>query len=202
MRPLLFATTNAHKTGEVRAMLGNAWQVDNLNAHPQLPAPDETGDTFEANAILKALSASAALPGWLVLADDSGLDVDALNGQPGVRSARYAGPDASDADNRALLISTLTTLAKGDPGARFPARFHCCLALALDGKMLCTQAGSVEGAIQLREQGSGGFGYDSLFIPQGYDGTFGLLPAEVKNQLSHRARALEALAIWLRANPV
>lgn len=202
MRKLLFATTNAHKTGEVRAMLGEGWEVENLRAHPGLPAPEETGDTFEANAIIKALAASAALPGRLVLADDSGLEVDALDGQPGVRSARYAGPEASDADNRALLVKTLAPLAQGDPASRFPARFRCCLALALDGRLLCTQAGAVEGAIQIEEQGAGGFGYDPLFVPQGFESAFGVLPAEVKNRLSHRARALGALVGWLRDNPL
>lgn len=200
MPSLLFATTNDHKTREVRDMLGPDWRVDNLRAYPGLPVPEESGDSFEANAIIKALSASQALPGMLVLADDSGLEVDALDGLPGVRSARYAGPAANDADNRAKLIQTLRLLAGGDPTRTFPARFHCCLVLARDGAALCTHAGVVEGAIQLTEAGQGGFGYDPLFIPKGHNATFGVLPAEVKNQLSHRARALVALVEWLRAH--
>lgn len=182
-------------------MLGPDWEVENLRAYPQLPIPEENGDTFEANAVIKALAASSALPGRLVLADDSGLEVDALGGQPGVRSARYAGPEATDADNRALLVRTLAPLAgPGKDGACFPARFRCCLALALDGRVLCTQAGSVEGGVQTTEEGKGGFGYDPLFVPLGFDSTFGVLPAEVKNQLSHRARSLESLVAWLGEN--
>ena len=202
MRALLFATTNAHKTDEVRAMLGADWQVDHLRSQPHLPVPDETGETFEANAIIKALAASAALPGVLVLADDSGLEVDVLNGQPGVRSARYAGENATDADNRGRLLQELRPLAEGRESPRFPARFRCCLALARDGQVLCTQSGAVEGAIQIMESGQGGFGYDPLFVPEGHEATFGVLPAEVKNRLSHRARALAALVTWLSENPV
>ncbi len=182
-------------------MLGPEWQVDNLRAHPGLPVPEETGETFEENAIIKALAASQALPGVLVLADDSGLEVDALGGQPGVRSARYAGPEATDAENRALLLQTLRPLAGGQAQARFPARFRCCLALARDGHVLCTHAGVVEGHIQMTEEGQGGFGYDPLFIPEGHDATFGLLPAEIKNRRSHRARALAELVDWLRLKP-
>lgn len=202
MRTLLFATTNAHKTEEMRAMLGAGWEVVNLRSQPQLPVPDETGDTFEENAIIKALAASSALPGWLVLADDSGLEVDALDGQPGVRSARYAGPEATDADNRARLLQALRPLADDPESARFTARFRCCLALARDGVVLCTHAGAVEGHLQTAESGQGGFGYDPLFIPEGHTSTFGVLPAEVKNRLSHRARALAALVEWLRTHPV
>ncbi len=200
MRPLLLATTNEHKTTEVRQMLGPEWRVENLRTHPSLPVPEENGDTFEANAIIKAEAASRALPGLLVLADDSGLEVDALGLAPGVRSARYAGPDATDADNRVRLKQELTPLSHGDPGARFPARFRCCLALARDGKTLCTHSGAVEGAILLEEQGEGGFGYDSLFVPEGHETTFGILPAAVKNQLSHRARALAGLVAWLESS--
>jgi XTP/dITP diphosphohydrolase len=193
---ILFATTNAHKTAEVQDILGPQWIVENLRAHPHLPVPDETGDTFEANAIIKALAASLAIPDCLVLADDSGLEVDALGGAPGVWSARYAGPGASDADNRARLKTELAALSTA-PGTRFPGRFRCCLALARSGEVLCTHSASVEGALLLEEQGSGGFGYDSLFVPGGHSDSFGVLPSSVKNQLSHRARALASLVAWL-----
>jgi XTP/dITP diphosphohydrolase len=202
MPKLLFATTNAHKTDEVRQILGPHWDIDNLRAYPSLPVPDETGTTFEANAMIKALAASESLPGLLVLADDSGLEVDALDGAPGVWSARFAGPSATDADNRERLKKELAPLATADPTQVFTGRFRCTLALVQNGQVLCTQSGTVEGSLRLQEQGAGGFGYDPLFVPEGFADTFGLLPSEVKNQLSHRARALAALTLWLHDHPL
>lgn len=190
MPHLVFATSNAHKTEEVAAILGELWQVEDLRAHPNVTLDEETGDTFEANAIIKAVSGSRQLPGLLVLADDSGLEVDALNGEPGVRSARYAGEKASSADNREKLKRELVQLPEGRP---FTARFQCCIVLARDGMVLHKAQASVEGRVIGEEEGGGGFGYDPLFIPEGHGQTFGVLPPEVKNQLSHRARALEAL---------
>lgn len=199
MSTLLFATSNAHKVEEIATMLGTEWQVQSLREHPEVTLPEETGTTFEANAIIKAVGASVALPGKLILADDSGLEVDALKGEPGVRSARYAGEDATDADNRRKLKDTLRKVAN-NPGRRFTGRFRCCLALVRDGQVLKTTQGSVEGQVRLQEQGSGGFGYDSLFQPEGYDDTFGLLSPEVKNSLSHRARAMAEMKAWLAEN--
>ncbi|MFN0078206.1 MAG: non-canonical purine NTP pyrophosphatase [Prosthecobacter sp.] len=190
MSALLFATSNAHKTEEVAAILGRAWQVEDLRAHPHITLDEETGDTFEANAIIKALSGSRGAPGMLVLADDSGLEVDALGGAPGVRSARYAGETANAADNRAKLK---VELAKKAMYSRFAGRFHCCMVLARGGEVLHITHGSVAGHLLLEEQGAGGFGYDSLFVPDGFTDSFGVLPAETKNQLSHRARALAAM---------
>jgi XTP/dITP diphosphohydrolase len=190
MPQLLFATSNAHKTEEVAAILGSGWQVEDLRAHPGVTLDEETGDTFEANAIIKAVSGSRGAPGLLVLADDSGLEVDALGGQPGVRSARYAGEYADAADNRAKLK---TELAKQAPQTHFSGRFQCCMVLARDGEVLHITHGSVEGQLLTQEQGTGGFGYDALFIPEGFTDSFGVLPAETKNQLSHRARALAAM---------
>lgn len=197
MPKVLFATSNAHKTDEVRQMLGPDWEVENLRAYPHLPIPDETGTTFEANARIKAEAASLALPDHLVLADDSGLEVDALNLAPGVISARYAGPDATDADNRARLKAELVPIAAAQPDLTLTGRFRCCMVLAKAGRTLAIENGTVEGRLLLEEQGSGGFGYDALFIPDGYQDSFGVLPAEVKNQLSHRARALAAMSAWL-----
>jgi XTP/dITP diphosphohydrolase len=190
MPKLVFATSNAHKTEEVAAILGSAWQVEDLRVHPGVTLDEETGDTFEANAIIKALSGSRALPGHLVLADDSGLEVDALGGAPGVRSARYAGETANAADNRTKLKHELGKLPQTAP---FTGRFHCCMVVAYGGAVLHVTHGSIEGRLIREEQGVGGFGYDPLFIPDGYSDTFGLLPAETKNQLSHRARALAAM---------
>jgi XTP/dITP diphosphohydrolase len=195
-RSLLVATSNAHKTEEIAAMLGVGWRVDDLRTHPRLTSPEEDGDTFEANACIKAEAASAALPGVLVLSDDSGLEVDALGKAPGVTSARYAGAGASNADNRARLKVEMQSI-----GVRSStARFRCCMALARDGVSLATFSGAVEGRVIDEERGEGGFGYDSMFIPDGFEDTFGVLSAQVKNGLSHRARALAQVIEWLRVN--
>lgn len=195
MPQLLIATRNAHKTAEIRAMLGAGWKVTDLNAHPGLPSPDESGSTFAENAIIKALAASRAVPG-LVLADDSGLEVDGLAGLPGVRSARYAGEESSDAENRAKLLRELQRC--GARGAEHAARFRSVIALSRNGEVLGTFDGTVDGVVIEAERGSGGFGYDSLFVPEGHQETFAQLPAEVKNTLSHRARALAKLLPRLR----
>ena len=194
MRRLLIATKNAHKTAEIRAILGDGWEVTDLNAHPEIAAPEETGATFAENAAIKALAASQLFAGLgLVMADDSGLEVDALGGAPGVRSARYAGEGATDADNRAKLLNALADVR----GKARTARFHCALALAADGAVQATFDGAVEGVIINAGRGDGGFGYDALFVPEGHCETFAQLPGVVKNQLSHRARALEKALAFL-----
>lgn len=193
MPALLIATKNAHKTAEIAAMLAG-WEVSDLTAHPEIAAPEETGETFAENAQIKALAAAEHFPG-LVLADDSGLEVDALGGAPGVRSARYSGPRATDADNRALLLRELQ--AEGARGKARTARFRCAMVLAERLTVLGTFEGSVEGVIINQEKGTGGFGYDSLFVPEGHCETFAQLPAAAKNQLSHRARALAGVAAFL-----
>jgi XTP/dITP diphosphohydrolase len=154
----------------------------------------ETGTTFEANALLKARHA-AGQAGRPALADDSGLEVDALDGRPGVWSARFAGADATDADNNAQLLAQLAAV----PRERRGARFRCILALvrnANDARPLIA-SGSWEGSIALRAAGDGGFGYDPLFIPAGHQVSAAELPAAQKNALSHRARALAALVAQL-----
>lgn len=196
MPRLLVATHNAHKTAEIRAMLGADYDVSDLTAHPVLTPPDESGATFVENAIIKAVAASQRFDG-LVLSDDSGLDVDALRGAPGVFSARYAGERATDADNRARLLRELENA--GVRGKERSARFRCVMALAENGTVLGTFDGAVEGVIINSERGDGGFGYDALFVPDGYCETFGQLPAEVKNQLSHRARAFQRVLEFLSA---
>jgi XTP/dITP diphosphohydrolase len=193
MHRLLIATKNAHKTIEFAALLGPGWEVTDLNAHPEIAAPEETGETFAENAALKAVAASQLFPG-LVLADDSGLEVDALSGAPGVRSARYAGENATDADNRAKLLRELDAVR----GKERRARFRCALAIAREGLVVAAYDGAVEGVIINSERGDGGFGYDALFVPEGYCETFGQLPAEVKNQHSHRARAFAKAVTFLR----
>jgi XTP/dITP diphosphohydrolase len=196
MTTVLLATGNSHKTREIRALLGEGWQIEDLSAHPDWPETAETGATFAENAALKAQAASLRAPGVLVLADDSGLEVDALGGAPGVYSARYAGPMADDAANRRKLLAELA--GRGVLRERPAARFRCHMAVARDGSWLAGFDGAVEGVILAEERGSGGFGYDALFVPAGYEQTFGELPAEVKNRLSHRGAAAAQVASYLR----
>lgn len=196
MPHLLVATKNSHKTREIADMLGTSWTLTDLCAHPEIPAPEETGATFSENASLKALAASTRFEGW-VLADDSGLCVDALQGDPGIYSARFAGRNSTDAQNRAKLLRELASFA--DPSDR-SARFHCVLALAKQGRIEALFEGVVEGYIQHNEQGHGGFGYDPLFVPEGFSESFGLLPAATKNAISHRAKALSCFLAWTTAH--
>ncbi|MEZ5326083.1 MAG: RdgB/HAM1 family non-canonical purine NTP pyrophosphatase [Verrucomicrobiales bacterium] len=190
---LVIATHNAHKTDEIRAMLGDlAEQVTDLTQFPDIAPADETGTTFVANATIKALAACEALPaGTWALADDSGLEVDALDGAPGIYSARYSGEGATDATNREKLLRELE--AAQARGKERSARFRCVLVLARNGEVVASCDGSVEGIITNEEKGDGGFGYDPLFVPEGHCATFAELSADVKNSLSHRARAVEAL---------
>jgi XTP/dITP diphosphohydrolase len=194
MQTLLIATRNRHKTREIGQMLGSGWDVRDLVSIPHAPKIEETGTTFEENAALKALTISRIFTG-LVLADDSGLEVDALNGAPGVHSARFAGIDANDAENRFLLIDKLKKLG----GDEYPARFRCVIVLASQGELLGSFDGVIHGKVILEERGESGFGYDSMFIPQGYMETFGELQSEIKNSLSHRGRALAKALEFLRS---
>ena len=162
----------------------------------EIPAPEEDGATFEANARLKAEAYSREQPGLLVLADDSGLEVAALDGAPGVRSARYAEDagfevrDGEDADGRNNLY--LLRQLRGHPQP-WAARYHCVLALARDGAVLRTAAGTVEGEIIAEPRGAGGFGYDPLFWLAGLGKTMAEIDLATKQTLSHRGRALTAL---------
>ena len=194
MQTLLIATRNAHKTREIGQMLGSGWRVSDLLSFPHSPAMEETGATFEENAMLKALGISQVFTG-LVLADDSGLEVDALGGAPGVRSARFAGGNANDAENRRALIQLLKNLRGGE----WKARFRCVMVLATQGELLGSFEGTVEGKVIPEERGFGGFGYDSMFIPNGYSETFAELQPEIKNSLSHRGRALAKVLEFLRS---
>jgi len=189
--PLLVSTRNAHKVGEIRAILGPDFLVSDLSAIPGMPEVEETGDSFEENAALKAVAASLHFDGW-VIADDSGLEVDALGGDPGVRSARYAGEKSGDAANNELLLKNLLPFR----GKERSARFRCVIVLARNGRKLAAFAGFVEGTIINSPRGGGGFGYDPLFVPEGFCETFAQLGSAVKNTLSHRARALGLLAQW------
>jgi XTP/dITP diphosphohydrolase len=167
----------------------------------EIPAPEEDGATFEANARLKAEEYSRARPGLLVLADDSGLEVDALAGAPGVRSARYADDagfdltDSEDADGRNNLYLLEQLRGHARP---WTARYRCVLALARDGVTLLTASGAVEGEITREPHGMGGFGYDPLFWLPELGKTMAEIDLETKQRLSHRGRALHALLERLR----
>jgi XTP/dITP diphosphohydrolase len=193
MQTLLVATWNRHKTKEIGQILGSGWNTRDLNTLVDAPKVEETGSTFAENAALKAVAISESFPG-LVLADDSGLAVDVLNGDPGVYSARFAGEGATDAQNRSKLIGLLKTL----PAEEFPARFQCAMVLASKGEIQGAFSGTVEGVVVPSERGDHGFGYDSMFIPAGYHQTFAELPSEIKNRLSHRARALAQVVAFLQ----
>ena len=193
---LLLATRNAHKTREIQQVLGPAFTVSDLSAHPKIPDIRENGKSFEENAILKAVGASRRLPGFIV-ADDSGLEVDALGGAPGIFSARYAGENAMDKQNIEKLLGELARTAAGE--RKRSARFRCVIALARQGKLLGTFEGIVEGTIVERARGLHGFGYDPVFVPGGFEKTFAELPAEVKNTISHRAKAIWGLTAKLTA---
>lgn len=221
---LLIATRNAHKVGEIRAILGDDLRYLTLNDFPDAPSVVEDADTFDGNATKKAVE----LAQWLatessnlkfeisnsvwVLADDSGLEVDALGGAPGVHSARFAALDSGKAGNSSDVENSakLLRLLKDVPTEKRTARFRCVLALVpvesresrAEGQnprssILNPQLfdGVCEGRIGFEPRGRGGFGYDPLFVPDGFDQTFAELGEDVKNRLSHRARALEKLKL-------
>ncbi len=196
---LLIATHNAHKTREIQRMLGAKFAVRDLSEHPDISKPLENGKTFEENATLKAIAASRELPS-LVIADDSGLEVDALGGAPGIYSARYAGGNATDKANIDKLLRELAR--KNVPTDRRNARFRCVIAAARNGTLLRTFEGVVEGTIVDLPRGSHGFGYDPVFQPKGSDQTFGEMASQLKNKISHRAKAMVALREALRAGEI
>lgn len=187
---LTIATRNAGKTKEFAVLFGDTFDVMDLASAVPVPAVEETGTTFEANAILKAVAASRLL-GGLIVADDSGLEVDALGGAPGVYSARYAGERKSDEENIGKLLSELNRV--GAFSRRPAARFQCVLAVASRGELLRTFVGTVEGTIVSSPQGTNGFGYDPVFVPNGFTQTFAELDPETKNRISHRAAAVKAM---------
>jgi len=191
---LLVATRNAHKTEEIQRILGPQFNVTDLAAHPEIPHIAESGTTFQENAILKAVAVSKRMPGF-VIADDSGLEVEALGGAPGIHSARYAGMNATDQEKTDKLLEELTRVGATKNARR--ARFRCVVALACKGNVLGAFEGIIKGQIADRPRGSHGFGYDPIFIPDGFQQTFGELAPAEKNQLSHRARALERLRMFL-----
>ena len=191
---LIVATHNAHKTGEIREILGDLFdEIEDLTAIPGLEPPED-GESFAANSKIKALAASRERPDALVLADDSGLEVDLLGGAPGVHSSRYSGPGATDASNREKLLVEMARPELDDQPRT--ARFRCVVTAAMGGEVRARFDGTVEGRIAETMTGEGGFGYDPLFIPEGYEQSFGELSEDVKNGMSHRGRALEKFRAW------
>ncbi len=196
---ILLATRNRHKTREIQTMLGEGVIVTDATQAPELPEIEETGVTFEENSKLKAEGISRHVSG-IVLADDSGLEVDALGKEPGVYSARYAllgmpqGTELESIDeaDTALVLEKMA----GVPHELRTARFRCVLAVAENGVTLAVFDGTIEGILATEVKGEGGFGYDPIFMPLGYQETFGELSAEVKHTMSHRSRALALFREW------
>ncbi len=193
MVTLLIATNNAGKVRELAFLLRTLpvriARPKDLGLHLDVA---ETGSTYAENARLKAL-AFAAGSGAISLADDSGLEIAALNGWPGIYSSRAAGPGATDQERRALVLERLA--ARSENNRR--ARFVCHVALAGPTGILAESEGVTEGRIALTAAGTGGFGFDPIFIPEGFDRTFAELPPRTKNEVSHRARAVEGIRSFI-----
>lgn len=184
MSQLLIATANLHKLEEIKTILGTpAPCLLSLRDVAPYSEPIESAATFEGNALIKALAAVRAT-GLPALADDSGLIVHALNGEPGVNSARYAGEHGNTLANNEKLLKNLSGITERQ------ASFCCVVALVFPNEEAFTYRGEIHGSILEQPRGEGGFGYDPLFVPDGYSQTFAELPPEVKNQLSHRGLAL------------
>ncbi|WP_432558417.1 RdgB/HAM1 family non-canonical purine NTP pyrophosphatase [Granulicoccus sp. GXG6511] len=192
---VVLATRNAKKLTELRRVLAaEGIEVLGLDDVADYPEPAETESTFEGNAVLKARACVAAT-GLPALADDSGLTVPALGGMPGVRSARWAGPGSTDAENLALVLRQLADV----PNDRRGARFECVLALALPDGRTEVAHGAVEGRLTMWARGENGFGYDPIFLPDGHDRTTAEMAPEEKDAISHRGRAIRAMAPLLIA---
>ena len=191
---LLLATRNRNKVLEMQhALESTGWQVTMLSDIAGAPDVEEDGTTFQENALKKARSAAQFSKFW-TLAEDSGLEIDPLGGEPGVKSARYAGEGASDADRIRKVLDRLTSV----PDERRIARFRCAMCLIEPaGNENCFE-GRCEGRIAQSSRGSSGFGYDPIFIPDGYDQTFAELGLGVKGKMSHRARAMQQVITFLR----
>ena len=186
---IVLATRNEGKARELKTLLhGLSAQVETLEDHPEIVLPPETGATYGENAIAKARAVFDAL-GVPALGDDSGLEVDALQGAPGLHSARYAGPRATDRENIEHLLLSL----EGIPPERRTARFRCVMALILGAEDVLVVEGVCEGRILGNPRGMGGFGYDPIFLPDGEALTLAQLTDERKNQISHRGRAAAML---------
>lgn len=196
MRRLVVATTNPNKLREIRDLLAGApVELVALDALPPIDEPEETGATFEENARLKALYYQAALGDCgLIVAEDSGLEVDALGGEPGVRSARFLRPDATYPERFAEIFRRLAER----PGAPRTARFVCAVAVAREGGVMFETRGVIEGEITREPRGTAGFGYDPIFFYPPYGCALAEVTQANKLHVAHRGEAFRALAAWLR----
>ncbi len=185
MPTLYLATKNLHKVQEIQAILGNLWSVSPCQELSNDITWNETASTFRGNALIKA-QALLTHTDQCVLADDSGLEVEVLNGSPGVYSARYAGPEATDAENLRKLLKVL----RGMPPEQRKARFVCVLCYIDANREVHYFEGYCPGTLLSEPRGSEGFGYDPIFVPDGFEASFAELKAEEKNQLSHRSKAM------------
>ncbi|MBF0558279.1 MAG: RdgB/HAM1 family non-canonical purine NTP pyrophosphatase [Nitrospirae bacterium] len=197
MVEIVLATRNRKKVEEIRRIFEGltGFVFRTLDDFPSCPEVDEDADTFEGNAIKKAITVACST-GMPSIADDSGLEVYALNNAPGVMSARYAGPDGGDGANNDKLLESMKHFTDDRRGARFV----CCIAFALPDGNVRTFTGFSEGTIGLQMLGRSGFGYDPLFYPRGHTKTFAEMPPEEKDSLSHRKRALEQLKAYLETS--
>ena len=195
MLQILAATSNQHKIAEFQELLKDIKDrvtILSPSSYPNFPKLIENGSTFEENSVMKAVQASAYAD-ISAFADDSGLETEALHGAPGVYSARYAGEGASDMDRIQRLLREMSGCENRK------ARFVCVISIAYRGKLVKSFRGEVAGSIAKAPAGDHGFGYDPIFIPEGFDKTFGELSAEVKDSISHRARAMKKAVDFIRA---
>jgi XTP/dITP diphosphohydrolase len=191
---IILATNNKNKVREINAILTSfGIAVESAASAGGIPEVEENGTTFAENALVKAGAAASHL-GLPALADDSGLEIPALGGRPGVYSARYAGPGCTYADNNRKLLDEMAGLE----GEKRGGRFVCAAALAFaDGQEYVVE-GELPGTVTTETRGSGGFGYDPIFVPNGYDRTLAEMSADEKNEISHRRRAFEKMAVVIR----
>lgn len=195
MRNVLIATKNAGKAEEFKTLFDRYGikAISLLDLEEEVPDIEETGITFEENAALKSDGISERM-NITVMADDSGLEIDALDGRPGIYSARYAGEPKDDKQNIAKILKELENVSAEER----TARFVCVLAVSIPGEPTQFKKGYCEGTIAFEEKGSNGFGYDPIFIPKGYSKTMAELDAEEKNTISHRRNAMIQLEDWIK----
>ena len=194
---LLIATTNRDKLREIRGLLaGNSVELLSLEDRPAVPEPDETGTTFQENARLKALyyDSRVPVPGGLMLAEDSGLVIDALDGEPGIHSARFLRPDATYPERFAEIYRRLAERAERPR----TARFICAVAVVRSGKVVYETTGTVEGEVADTPRGTHGFGYDPIFYYPPYGSTLGEVSEQEKLRVAHRGNAFRQLSKWLK----
>ncbi len=196
---IILATGNRHKVEEIKEIikiyldgeLYSKLEISSVSDFPGIPEVEEDGNTYEENALKKAREVYK-FTGLPAIADDSGIEVDFLNGEPGIFSARYAGKGATDEQNNAKLLKLLENV----PIEKRTARFRCVIAY-VDGKIEKTFEGIVGGKVIFQPRGSGGFGYDPLFVPDGFNLTYAEMPKELKNRISHRAKAVRKFVEFL-----